>query len=107
MKTAALLVGLLFAGSTGCAAAPNIRVVAEGTGTTDQLTYTFPGEEERTLRNPDMPFERIGVRKGRVAIRLEGVHGELTCKIIVNGRQVKGSTSRTGAALTCDHSMAV
>ena len=107
MRTAALLVGLLLAGATGCAAAPSIRVVVEGTGTTDQLTYTFPGEEERTLRNPDMPFERIGKRKGRVAIRLEGVHGQLTCKIIVNGRQVRSSTSSTGAALTCDHSMAV
>ncbi|MEU3643168.1 hypothetical protein AB0E59_07285 [Lentzea sp. NPDC034063] len=107
MKTAALLVGLLLAGSAGCAAAPNIRVVVEGTGTTDRLTYTFPGEEERTLRNPDLPFERMGKRKGRVVIRLEGVHGELTCKIIVNGRQVRSSTSKTGAALTCDHSMAV
>ena len=107
MKTAALLVGLLLAGTTGCAAAPSIRVVVEGTGTTDRLTYTFPGEEERTLRNPDLPFERMGKRKGRVVVRLEGVHGELTCKIIVNGRQVRSSTSRTGAALTCDHSMAV
>ncbi|GHH56156.1 hypothetical protein [Lentzea cavernae] len=107
MKTAALLVGLLLAGSTGCAAAPTIRVVVEGSGTTDRLSYTFPGEEERTLRNPDMPFERMGKRKGRVVIRLEGVRGELTCKIIVNGRQVRSSTSRTGAALTCDHSMAV
>jgi hypothetical protein len=107
MKTAALLVGLLLAGSTGCAAAPDIRVVVEGTGTTDRLTYSFPGEEERTLRNPDVPFERIGARKGRVVIRLEGVHGELTCKIIINGRQVKSATSSTGAALSCDHSMAV
>ncbi|MDX8147024.1 hypothetical protein SK854_33280 [Lentzea sp. BCCO 10_0061] len=107
MKTAALLVGLLLAGSAGCAAVPNIRVVVEGTGTTDRLTYTFPGEEERTLRNPDLPFERMGKRKGRVVIRLEGVHGELTCKIIINGRQVRSSTSKTGAALTCDHSMAV
>ncbi|SDM55737.1 hypothetical protein SAMN04488074_12373 [Lentzea albidocapillata subsp. violacea] len=107
MKTAALLVGLLLAGITGCAAAPSIRVVVEGTGTTDRLTYTFPGEEERTLRNPDLPFERMGNRKGRVVVRLEGVHGELTCKIIINGRQVRSSTSSTGAALTCDHSMAV
>ena len=107
MKTAALLVGLLFAGSTGCAAAPSIRVVVEGSGTTDRLTYTFPGEEERILRNPDLPFERTGARKGRVAIRLEGVRGELTCKIIINGRQVKSATSDTGAALACDHSMAV
>ncbi|MEU0878399.1 hypothetical protein ABZ345_07380 [Lentzea sp. NPDC005914] len=107
MKTAALLVGLLLAGSTGCAAAPDIRVMVEGTGTTDRLTYSFPGEEERTLRNPDLPFQRTGVRKGRVAIRLEGVHGELTCKIIINGRQVKSATSDTGAALACDHSMAV
>jgi hypothetical protein len=102
-----LLVGLLLAGSTGCAVAPHIRVVVEGSGTTDQLTYAFPGEEERTLRNPDMPFERMGARKGRVAVRLEGVHGELTCKIIINGRQVRSATSNTGAALTCDHSMAV
>ncbi|MDX3663599.1 hypothetical protein PV646_40465 [Streptomyces sp. ID05-26A] len=107
MKTAALLVGLLLAGITGCAVAPSIRVVVEGTGTTDRLTYTFPGEEERTLRNPDLPFERMGKRKGRVVVRLEGVHGELTCKIIVNGRQVRSSTSKAGAALTCDHSMAV
>lgn len=107
MKTAALLVGLLLAGSTGCAAAPSIRVVVEGSGATDRLTYTFPGEEERTLRNPDMPFERTGNRTGRVAIRLEGVSGELTCKIIINGRQVRSSTSSTGAALACDHSMAV
>ncbi|WP_434441882.1 hypothetical protein [Lentzea sp. E54] len=107
MRTAALLVGLLLAGSTGCAAAPSIRVVVEGTGTTDRLTYTFPGEEERTLRNPDLPFERTGKRRGRVAIRLEGVRGEITCKIIINGRQVRSSTSSTGAALTCDHSMAV
>lgn len=107
MKIAALLVGLLLAGVTGCAAAPSIRVVVEGTGTTDRLTYTFPGDEERTLRNPDLPFERVGVRKGRVVIRLEGVRGELTCKIIVNGRQVKSATSSTGAALACDHSMAV
>jgi hypothetical protein len=107
MKTAALLVGLLLAGSTGCATAPHIRVVVEGTGTTDHLTYTFPGEEERTLRNPDLPFERMGARKGRVAIRLEGVQGELTCKIIIYGRQVKTATSSTGAALACDHSMAV
>jgi hypothetical protein len=107
MKTAALLVGLLLAGSTGCAAAPDIRVMVEGTGTTDRLTYSFPGEEERTLRNPDVPFERVGARKGRVVIRLEGVHGELTCKIIINGRQVKSATSSTGAALACDHSMAV
>ena len=78
-----------------------------GIGYDDQLTYTFPGEEERTLRNPDLPFERMGKRKGRVVVRLEGVHGELTCKIIVNGRQVKTATSNTGAALTCDHSMAV
>ncbi|MFD5828407.1 hypothetical protein [Lentzea sp. NPDC060358] len=107
MKTAALLVGVLLAGATGCAAAPSIRVSVEGTGTTDQLTYTFPGEQERTLRNPDLPFERLGKRKGRVAIRLEGVHGELTCTIVVNGRQVKTATSRAGAALSCDHSMAV
>ncbi|HUQ59301.1 hypothetical protein [Lentzea sp.] len=107
MRTAALLVGLLLAGGTGCAATPSIRVSVEGTGTTDQLSYTFPGEQERTLRNPDMPFERLGKRKGRVVIRLEGVHGELTCKIIINGRQVKTATSNTGAALTCDHSMAV
>ena len=107
MKTVALLVGLLLAGSAGCAAAPNIRVVVEGTGTTDRLTYTFPGEEERTLRNPDMPYERRGKRKGRIAVRLEGVHGELTCKIIINGRQMRSSTSSTGAALACDHSMAV
>ncbi|MFD9705892.1 hypothetical protein [Lentzea sp. NPDC059081] len=107
MRSAALLVGLLLAGSTGCAAAPSIRVTVEGTGTTDQLTYTFPGEQERTLRNPDLPFERLGKRKGRVAIRLEGVHGELTCKIVVNGRQVKTATSHAGAALACDHSMAV
>lgn len=106
MKTV-LLVGLLLAGSTGCAAAPSVRVVVEGSGTTDRLTYAFPGEEERVLRNPDMPFERMSKRKGRIAIRLEGVHGELTCKIIINGRQVKSSTSNTGAALTCDHSMAV
>ncbi|MEV6716159.1 hypothetical protein AB0M48_29405 [Lentzea sp. NPDC051208] len=82
-------------------------MVVEGTGTTDRLTYTFPGEEERTLRNPDLPFERMGKRRGRVVVRLEGVRGELTCKIIVNGRQVRSSTSRTGAALSCDHSMAV
>ncbi len=107
MRTAALLVGLLLAGSSGCAAVPDIRVMVEGTGTTDRLTYSFPGEEERTLRNPDMPFERTGARKGRVAIRLEGVHGELTCKIIINGRQVKSATSNTGASLACDHSMAV
>jgi hypothetical protein len=107
MKTAALLVGLLLAGTTGCAVAPSIRVVVEGTGTADRLTYTFPGEEERTLRNPDLPFERMGKRKGRVVVRLEGVRGELTCKIIINGRQVRSSTSRTGAALSCDHSMAV
>jgi hypothetical protein len=106
MRIAALLVGLLLAGTTGCAAAPNIRVVVEGTGTADRLTYTFPGDEERTLRNPDLPFERIGARKGRIAVRLEGVHGELTCRIIVNGRQVRSSSSRTGAALSCDHSMA-
>jgi hypothetical protein len=106
MKTV-LLVGLLLAGSTGCAAAPSIRVVVEGTGTTDRLTYAIPGEEERVLRNPDMPFERMSKRKGRIAIRLEGVHGELTCKIIINGRQIKSATSNTGAALTCDHSMAV
>jgi|SRR5688572_5974551 len=107
MKTAALLVGLLFAATTGCAARPSIRVVVEGSGTTDQLTYMFPGEVERTLRNPDMPFERTGARKGKVVIRLEGVRGELTCKIIINGRQVKTATSNTGAALICDHSMAV
>lgn len=107
MRTAVLLVGLLLAGTTGCAAAPSIRVTVEGTGSTDQLTYSFPGEQERTLRNPDMPFERLGKRKGRVAVRLEGVRGELTCKIIINGRQVRTSTSTTGAALTCDHSMAV
>jgi hypothetical protein len=107
MRTAALLVGLLLAGSSGCAAVPDIRVMVEGTGTTDRLTYAFPGEEERTLRNPDMPFERTGARKGRVVIRLEGVHGELTCKIIINGRQVKSATSNTGASLACDHSMAV
>ncbi|MDX8053428.1 hypothetical protein SK571_28975 [Lentzea sp. BCCO 10_0798] len=107
MKTAALLMGLLLAGTTGCAVAPSIRVVVEGTGTADRLTYTFPGEEERTLRNPDLPFERMGKRKGRVVVRLEGVRGELTCKIIINGRQVRSSTSRTGAALSCDHSMAV
>ncbi|MFS8095619.1 hypothetical protein LFM09_00605 [Lentzea alba] len=107
MKTAALLVGLLLAGTTGCAAQPNIRVMVEGTGTTDQLTYTFPGEQERTLRNPDMPFERMGARNGRVMIRLEGVKGELTCKIIINGREVRSATSNEGAALTCDHSMAV
>jgi len=106
MKIAVLLVGLLLAGGTGCAARPEIRVVVEGTGTTDRLTYSFPGEEERTLRNPDLPFERMGARKGRVVIRLEGVHGELTCKIIINGRQVKSATSRMGAALSCDHSMA-
>lgn len=103
----ALLVGLLLVASTGCAAGPDIRVVVEGTGTTDRLTYTFPGEDERTLRNPDMPFHRTGAREGRVAIRLEGVQGELTCKIIVNGREVKSATSDTGAALACDHSMAV
>lgn len=107
MKTAALLVALLLTGSTGCAAAPSIRVVVEGTGTTDRLTYVFPGDEERTLRNPDLPFERTGARKGRVAVRLEGVRGELTCKIIINGRQVRTATSDTGAALACDHSMAV
>lgn len=107
VRTAALLVGLLLAGTTGCASAPSIRVVVEGTGTTDRLTYTFPGDEERTLRNPDLPFERSGKRTGRIVVRLEGVHGELTCKIIVNGRQVLSSTSRTGAALSCDHSMAV
>ena len=106
MKSA-LLVGLLLIGSSGCAAAPDIRVVVEGTGTTDRLTYAFPGEEERTLRNPDLPFQRTGARKGRVVIRLEGVHGELSCKIIINGRQVKSATSSTGAALACDHSMAV
>ncbi|SDH17770.1 hypothetical protein SAMN05216553_11774 [Lentzea fradiae] len=102
----ALLVGLLLVASTGCATAPSIRVTVEGTGTTDQLTYLFPGEQERTLRNPDMPFERLGTNEGRVVVRLEGVHGELTCKIIVNGRQVKTATSNTGAALTCDHAMA-
>ncbi|SER92526.1 hypothetical protein SAMN05216188_117166 [Lentzea xinjiangensis] len=107
MKTVAVVVGLVLAGSAGCAATPSIRVVVEGTGTTDQLTYTFPGERERTLRNPDLPFERTGARGGRIAIRVEGVHGELTCKIIINGRQVKTATSTTGAALTCDHSMAV
>jgi hypothetical protein len=42
-----------------------------------------------------------------VAIRLEGLQGELTCKIIVNGREVQSATSSTGAALACDHSMAV
>lgn len=103
----ALLVGLLLVGSAGCAAVPDIRVVVEGTGTTDRLTYSFPGEDERTLRNPDMPFQRMGARKGRVAIRLEGLQGELTCKIIVNGREVQSATSSTGAALACDHSMAV
>lgn len=103
----ALLVGLLLAASAGCATAPSIRVTVEGTGTTDRLTYAFPGEDERVLRNPHMPFERLGARQGRVVVRLEGVHGELTCKIIVNGRQVKTATSNTGAALTCDHSMAV
>ncbi|MEV6236833.1 hypothetical protein [Lentzea sp. NPDC051838] len=106
MKTL-LLVGVLLAGATGCAAAPDIRVLVEGTGTTDRLTYLFPGDQERTLRNPDLPFERVGARKGRVSIRLEGVHGELTCKIIVNGHEVRSETSSTGAALACDHSMAV
>lgn len=103
----ALVVGLLLVASAGCAAGPDIRVVVEGTGTTDRLTYSFPGEDERTLRNPDVPFERMGARKGRVAIRLEGVQGELTCKIIINGHQVKSATSSAGAALACDHSMAV
>ena len=101
------MAGLLLVGSAGCAAVPDIRVVVEGSGTTDRLTYSFPGEEERTLRNPDMPFQRTGARSGRVAIRLEGLQGELTCKIIVNGREVKSATSTTGAALACDHSMAV
>ena len=101
----ALVVGLLLV--SGCAVPPDVRVVVEGTGTTDRLTYTFPGEEERTLRNPDMPFERMSARSGRVVVRLEGVQGELTCKIIVNGRQVKSSTSNTCAALSCDHSMAL
>jgi hypothetical protein len=91
----------------GCAVSPDIRLVVEGSGTADQLTYTFPGEEERTLRNPDVPWQRTGARKGRVVVRLEGVRGELTCKIIINGRQVKTATSTTGAALACDHSMAV
>lgn len=103
----ALLVSLLVAASSGCAARPDIRVLVEGTGTTARLTYSFPGEDERTLRNPDLPFERIGARKGRVLVRLEGVHGELTCKIVINGHEVQSATSSTGAALACDHSMAV
>ncbi|MFI6099963.1 hypothetical protein ACIA8G_30820 [Lentzea sp. NPDC051213] len=107
MKTAALLVGLLLVSGSACTARPDIRVLVEGSGTTDRLTYSFPGEEERILRNPNMPFERMGARHGRVAVRLEGVRGELTCKIIINGRQVKSATSSTGVALSCDHSMAV
>ena len=91
----------------GCAVTTDIRLVVEGSGTADQLVYTFPGEEERTLRNPDVPWQRTGARKGRVLVRLEGVRGELTCKIIINGRQVKTATSTSGAALSCDHSMAV
>jgi len=91
----------------GCAVKTDIRLVVEGSGTADQLTYTFPGEEERTLRNPDVPWQRVSARKGRVLVRLEGVRGELTCKIIINGRQVKTATSTSGAALSCDHSMAV
>lgn len=106
MKSA-LLVGLLLIGSSGCAAAPDIRLVVEGTGTADRLTYSFPGDQERTLRNPDLPFERAGARKGRVLVRAEGVHGELTCKIIINGHEVRSATSTSGAALACDHSMAV
>ncbi|ANZ39167.1 hypothetical protein BBK82_26935 [Lentzea guizhouensis] len=91
----------------GCAVTTDIRLVVEGSGTADQLTYTFPGEEERTLKNPDVPWQRVSARKGRVLVRLEGVRGELTCKIIINGRQVKTATSTSGAALSCDHSMAV
>lgn len=103
MRPALFLLLLLV---SSCAAATDIRLVVQGTGTADRLTYAFPGEEERTLRNPDVPWERRGARKGRIAVRLEGVHGELTCKIIINGRQVKTVTSTTGAALSCDHSMA-
>ncbi|MGZ3143844.1 hypothetical protein ACVDFE_18000 [Lentzea chajnantorensis] len=92
---------------SGCSAATDARLVVEGTGTADQLTYMFPGEDERTLKNPDVPWQRRGARKGRFVVRLEGVRGELTCKIIINGRQVKTATSASGAALACDHSMAV
>lgn len=104
MRTALLSLLLLI---SGCAVHTDIRLVVEGGGSADRLTYTFPGEDERTLLNPDVPWERMGARKGRVVVRLEGVRGELTCKIIINGRQVKTATSNTGAALTCDHSMAV
>lgn len=104
MRTALLCLLLVI---SGCAVATDIRLVVTGDGSADRLTYTFPGEEERTLRNPDVPWERMGARKGRVVVRLEGVKGELTCKIVVNGRQVRSQTSNTGAALTCDHSMAV
>ncbi len=104
MRTPLLCLLLLI---SGCAVPTDIRLVVEGEGSADLLTYTFPGEDERTLRNPDVPWERMGARKGRVVVRLEGVRGELTCKIVINGRQVKTATSNSGAALACDHSMAV
>jgi hypothetical protein len=66
----------------------------------------FPGQDEKTLRNPDVPWERSGARAGRVSLRLEGVRGELTCQIIVNGRQVRKVTSHSGEALSCTHAMA-
>ena len=57
------LVGLLLLmqPAVRCARHP---LVVEGEGTADLLTYTFPGEDERTLRNPDVPCERMGNRKG-------------------------------------------
>ncbi|GLZ33459.1 hypothetical protein Lesp02_56470 [Lentzea sp. NBRC 105346] len=92
--------------AAGCAVPPDIRLRVEGTGTTDQLTYVFPGQEEKTLRNPDMPWERSGAKHGKVSLRLEGVHGTLTCKIIINGRQVRAETSSSGEAVNCTHVMA-
>lgn len=91
---------------SGCAVPPDIRLRVEGSGTTDRLTYLFPGQDEKTLRNPDVPWERSGARHGRVSVRLEGVHGSLTCKIIINGRQVRSVTSDSGEALNCTHAMA-
>jgi hypothetical protein len=92
--------------ASACAVPPDIRLRVEGTGTTDQLTYVFPGQEEKTLRNPDVPWERSGARQGKLSLRLEGVHGTLTCKIIINGRQVRSVTSQSGEALSCTHEMA-
>lgn len=92
--------------ASGCAVPTDVRLRVEGPGTTDRLTYVFPGQDEKTLRNPDVPWERVSGKHGKMSIRLEGVHGTLTCMIIINGREVRSATSSSGEALSCTHAMA-